>query len=199
MNFGNLKSTPNFISATSGFNWPTTGMFAWQLAYGIAAVTDGTSNTIALAEGAVDTQTMNNFQSHLGLKNVAALSALQLNDAESNPSVANQAIQACSAAWNSGTATLSFERGEDWAHGAMAYTLFNTIATPNANSSNWSNCSTATASVSTLVNLDSYHAGGVNACMSDGSVKFIKNSINQSTWWSLGTRANGEVISADQY
>jgi hypothetical protein len=29
-----------------------------QLAYSIATVTDGTSNTIALAEGAVDTQTM---------------------------------------------------------------------------------------------------------------------------------------------
>jgi prepilin-type N-terminal cleavage/methylation domain-containing protein/prepilin-type processing-associated H-X9-DG protein len=199
MNFGNLKSAPNFISATPGFNWPTTGMFAWQLAYGIAAVTDGTSNTIALAEGAVDTQTMNNFQSHLGLKNVAALAALQLADAESNPSAAIQAIQACSAAWNSGTATLSFERGEDWAHGAMAYTLFNTIATPNANNSEWSNCSTATASVSTIVNSDSYHSGGINACMGDGSVKFIKNSINQSTWWSLGTRGNGEVISSDQY
>ncbi len=157
------------------------------------------SVAIALAEGAVDTQTMRNFQRHLGLKNVAALSTLQLFDAETNPTAANQAIQACSAAWNSGTATLSFERGEDWAHGAMAYTMFNTIATPNANNSNWSNCSTATASVSTLVNSDSYHSGGINACMGDGSVKFIKNSINQSTWWSLGTRGNGEVISADQY
>ena len=157
------------------------------------------SVAIALAEGAVDTQTMSNLQSHLGLKNVAALAALQLFDAETNPTAANQAIQACSAAWNSGTATLSFERGEDWAHGAMAYTMFNTIATPNANNSNWSNCSTATASVSTLVNSDSYYSGGINACMGDGSVKFIKNSINQSTWWSLGTRGNGEVISSDQY
>jgi prepilin-type N-terminal cleavage/methylation domain-containing protein/prepilin-type processing-associated H-X9-DG protein len=199
MNFGNMKAAANFISATPGFNWPTTGMFAWQLAYSIATVTDGTSNTIALAEGAVDTQTMSNFQRHLGLKDVAALSSLQLMDAETNSSAAIQAIQACSASWNSGTATLSTERGEDWAHGAMAYTLFNTIATPNANNSNWSNCSTSTASVSTLVNSDSYHSGGVNVCMGDGSVKFIKSSINQFTWWSLGTRANGEVISSDQY
>jgi prepilin-type processing-associated H-X9-DG protein len=56
-----------------------------------------------------------------------------------------------------------------------------------------------TASVSTIVNSDSYHPGGVNACMGDGSVKFIKNSINQTTWWSLGTRGNGEVISSDSY
>ena len=33
----------------------------------------------------------------------------------------------------------------------------------------------------------------------DGSVRFIKNSINQSTWWALGTRAAGEVISSDSY
>ena len=31
--------------------------------------------------------------------------------------------------------------------------------------------------------------------MSDGSVKFMKDSINQRTWWALGTRAGGEVVS----
>jgi hypothetical protein len=35
--------------------------------------------------------------------------------------------------------------------------------------------------------------------MSDGSVKFIKDSVNQMTWWALGTRGNGEVISSDSY
>jgi prepilin-type N-terminal cleavage/methylation domain-containing protein/prepilin-type processing-associated H-X9-DG protein len=45
----------------------------------------------------------------------------------------------------------------------------------------------------------SNHSGGVNACFADGSVKFIKNSINITTWWALGSRAGGEVISADAY
>jgi prepilin-type N-terminal cleavage/methylation domain-containing protein/prepilin-type processing-associated H-X9-DG protein len=45
----------------------------------------------------------------------------------------------------------------------------------------------------------SYHSGGVNAGFADGSVKFIKNTINITTWNALGTRAGGEVISADQY
>jgi prepilin-type processing-associated H-X9-DG protein len=53
--------------------------------------------------------------------------------------------------------------------------------------------------VSTIVNSDSYHPGGVNACMGDGSVRFFKNSVAQNVWWALGTRANGEVTSADQY
>jgi hypothetical protein len=35
--------------------------------------------------------------------------------------------------------------------------------------------------------------------LADGSVKFIKSSIAQNIWWALGTKSNGEVISADQY
>jgi prepilin-type processing-associated H-X9-DG protein len=45
----------------------------------------------------------------------------------------------------------------------------------------------------------SNHPGGVNMAMGDGSVKFVKNTISQLTWWALGSRAGGEVISADQY
>jgi prepilin-type N-terminal cleavage/methylation domain-containing protein/prepilin-type processing-associated H-X9-DG protein len=46
---------------------------------------------------------------------------------------------------------------------------------------------------------NSLHPGGVNVCFADGSVHFIKNSISPQTWWGLGTRAGGEVISSDQY
>jgi len=35
--------------------------------------------------------------------------------------------------------------------------------------------------------------------MADGSVKFIKDAINARTWWALGTKGNGEVISSDSY
>ena len=45
----------------------------------------------------------------------------------------------------------------------------------------------------------SYHPGGVNTLMMDGSVRFMKSSINQKVWQALGTRAGAEVISADSY
>ena len=45
----------------------------------------------------------------------------------------------------------------------------------------------------------SYHPGGVNVLLMDGSCRFIKNSIAQTTWRALGTRAGGEVVSADAY
>ena len=40
----------------------------------------------------------------------------------------------------------------------------------------------------------SYHAGGVNALLMDGSVRFVNNSISQATWRALGTRNGGEAV-----
>ncbi|MGP0068507.1 MAG: H-X9-DG-CTERM domain-containing protein, partial [Isosphaeraceae bacterium] len=39
----------------------------------------------------------------------------------------------------------------------------------------------------------------INICFADGSVHFINNSINLQTWWGLGSRNGGEVISSDAY
>ena len=40
---------------------------------------------------------------------------------------------------------------------------------------------------------------GVNILLGDGSVRFIKDSVNGVAWRALGTIAGGEVISADSY
>jgi len=45
----------------------------------------------------------------------------------------------------------------------------------------------------------SLHPGGANVLLGDGSVRFIKQSINLWTWAALCSRSNGEVISADAY
>jgi prepilin-type N-terminal cleavage/methylation domain-containing protein/prepilin-type processing-associated H-X9-DG protein len=45
----------------------------------------------------------------------------------------------------------------------------------------------------------SNHPGGVNLGLADGSVKFVKDTVNLNTWWGLGTRKGGETISADGY
>src|SRR5262249_6488249 len=49
------------------------------------------------------------------------------------------------------------------------------------------------------MNPTSNHPGGVNVSFMDGSVHFIKNSINLQVWWFMGTRGRGEILSADAY
>ena len=43
----------------------------------------------------------------------------------------------------------------------------------------------------------SNHPGGVNVLFADGGVRFVKDGIDRMVWWSLGTKAGGEVVSAD--
>ena len=45
-----------------------------------------------------------------------------------------------------------------------------------------------------LFGAGSYHPGGFNAAMLDGSVRFLKNSIRPETLRALITRDGGEVI-----
>jgi prepilin-type N-terminal cleavage/methylation domain-containing protein/prepilin-type processing-associated H-X9-DG protein len=45
----------------------------------------------------------------------------------------------------------------------------------------------------------SYHPGGVNTLLGDGSVKFIKSNVDGLVWRGLGTVGGGEVLSADAY
>jgi prepilin-type N-terminal cleavage/methylation domain-containing protein/prepilin-type processing-associated H-X9-DG protein len=47
--------------------------------------------------------------------------------------------------------------------------------------------------------MGSKHPGGLNMLFGDGSVKFIKNSINAYTWFALQTIAAGELVSSDSY
>ncbi|MDR3637914.1 MAG: DUF1559 domain-containing protein [Isosphaeraceae bacterium] len=50
-----------------------------------------------------------------------------------------------------------------------------------------------------LITASSNHPGGVNVCFADGSVKFLKDTVNPQTWWAIGSRNVGEALSADSY
>ena len=57
----------------------------------------------------------------------------------------------------------------------------------------------ASDALSDVGGYDSNHPGGANFAFGDGSVRFLKNSINRRIFRLLANRADGEIISADKY
>ncbi|SIO57202.1 prepilin-type N-terminal cleavage/methylation domain-containing protein/prepilin-type processing-associated H-X9-DG domain-containing protein [Singulisphaera sp. GP187] len=87
--------------------------------------------------------------------------------------------------------------GGYWWLAIMPYgTTYNHVMAPNT----WS-CTDGTGGrlLSGAWTAGSRHSGGVNVCFGDGHVQFIKQTVNISVWWALGTKAGGEVISADSF
>jgi prepilin-type N-terminal cleavage/methylation domain-containing protein/prepilin-type processing-associated H-X9-DG protein len=205
--FASLGTTTNLTSTSSGPLPPsmaslrTTGLFAFQQAYSIPMVIDGLSNTIAFCESTVGNPKAVQGQINIGLTGVAAAdgAGVQVQDASTSLATVLAGLAGCDAAWQGRSASIDTQRGKNWFHGSMAFTLFNTVALPN--SANWTYCSgsNGSGSAATFSEADSYHPGGVNALLGDGSVKFLKSSISRATWFALGTKANGEVIDASSY
>ena len=199
MYWSQLGSTfPNNVPSV---NMPSTGLFTFQASYGINSCIDGTSNTIAFAESTVGSQTANLGDKRSGVVNAAGLQQYEALDISSNVANAQAALQVCQTIWTTKSGgNVDTQRGDNWAHGAMAHALFNTIAPPNLYNDSFAYCSRiGSGARSDLSNADSFHPGGINVTMADGSVKFIKDSINMLTWMALGTKANGEVIDASSY
>jgi prepilin-type N-terminal cleavage/methylation domain-containing protein/prepilin-type processing-associated H-X9-DG protein len=95
-----------------------------------------------------------------------------------------------------------------WADGNSHETSMTTAWPPNKTISNVSGAVELDYETALVVNggptyaaltARSYHPGGVNALLGDGSVRFVKSTIDGMVWRALGTVAGGEVISADQY
>ncbi len=183
---------------------PTSGLFAWQRPKGLNAVTDGSSNSVAFSEGNVGPANVVNggatrLAGHVNVSGAAG--AIFLTAPATNPALVTTALSACNTAATTGANYDGFDqRGDSWATGSMAQTLFNTVAPPNNSNGAWGYCSgLGSGATAMFSDATSSHPGGVNTMMADGSVKFIKNSINLATWWALGTIAGGEVISSDSY
>jgi prepilin-type N-terminal cleavage/methylation domain-containing protein/prepilin-type processing-associated H-X9-DG protein len=186
----------------------TTGMFARWTCYGLQDCPDGSSNTIAFAESLVgQTGVGNRYRGNMISGVADTTPSVAMYNIATNPAVLDQAMAICLAGFRTSTTSSSpqvrEERGQHWIEGRYDFTSFNTAATPNPVAFPLAGCRLAPgnnqADSQQITPATSNHPGGVNVLMSDGSSRFIKDSINRATWWALGTKAWGEVISADSF
>jgi prepilin-type N-terminal cleavage/methylation domain-containing protein/prepilin-type processing-associated H-X9-DG protein len=165
------------------------------------AITDGTSNTALWSEAVTGTtQKVAAGSGAMAEKRVFFAGPAD----KTRTQAAVQAFLAACQAIPPGTLSVSGGRGTAWQISYPYYAyfgLYNHMGPPNsrqcANTPNPNN--SGGLDVFGSAPPTSFHPGGVNVTMADGSVRFIKDSVNLSTWWALGTRDQGEVVSADSY
>ena len=219
-----MTSTGTSFSYTLGTTPPatftgSTGLFAPVVTYGLQNCTDGSSNTVAYAETLVgdskatslylDNQTSTRQlvppSTYRGNIIYTANTVVKLQDAWSNQAATLTGLQVCTTAMFAPGAHIQDQRGFRWAYGITGYTMFNTIQTPNDSQYPFGACRPFDTLSGNYpddgfsYDSNSAHPGGVNVLFGDGSCRFVKNSIGRNIWWSLGTKAGGEVVGSDQY
>ncbi len=185
----------------------------------IAMFTDGMSNSILAAEGLI---AHGQFRSCMSTSASPSISAGGFSFSPTNvpapgpqsASVLASAIASCSSKSPKNGGPIGHTR---WCNGGVYYSGFTTAMPPNQQVSAVSKATgTVNAGKNAPMDWDtvdendggptymslsasSAHPGGVNTLFGDGSVKFIKNSVNPYIWRGLGSIAGGEVLDASGY
>jgi prepilin-type N-terminal cleavage/methylation domain-containing protein/prepilin-type processing-associated H-X9-DG protein len=215
----NAGSAPNVFyggdgdgNVSSGCNGPMSGPFIFTgtdngqngTSIKAANVLDGTSNTAAFSERvkAVGTITASNapfdpLTPTGSLSNISGIGGYPLRDlTEMQPQPWYKTCLAnppkpTGLGHDMAVQVDNDISGASWSAGLVPDTRYCHVMPPNT----WG----CRAGVEMSHVASSRHAGIVNVAFLDGSVKVVKSSININTWWALGTRAGGEILSADAY
>jgi prepilin-type N-terminal cleavage/methylation domain-containing protein/prepilin-type processing-associated H-X9-DG protein len=154
---------------------------------------DGSSNTIAVAETGGGVQNS---------RSVIGNSVYGITGFDTNPTLCKAAVGA-NFQYAAGTNVSSWGQGSLWPFGHPHWSAVTTVLPPNSASCilGGDNASNAWG----IYTPSSYHTGGVNVLMADGSVRFIGNNIDAGNygagtpasfgvWGALGTIAGNETV-----
>jgi prepilin-type processing-associated H-X9-DG protein len=175
---------------------PNRAAFATNRSKTFGAITDGLSQTVFAAEVKAYQPAYHNCPGSVP-STLASPTVL--------PTSAQVLAVVAGAAAQCGSPTLGHTR---WCHGDTFDDAFTTALPPNTRSP-----SGTPATDSDFVSIDeddggptyssvtarSYHPGGVDALFGDGSVRFVKSSVNWQAWRALATVAGGELLSTTDY
>ena len=204
--FAALPATAGSSYGVSTGDWFVWGGFGWNASRSafspnqsrrIAEISDGLGGTLLMAEVRVQQAQVTECGGQL-----ASLSPEDVpgSDVPSDRKFLVRDESACSS-WTSGHAV--------WAAGGVDQTGFTTALPPNASLISTFSRGEETDIISVrewlggptyaAVLARSRHKGGVHALFGDGSVRFVKDTIDRMVWRSLGTRSNGDVVDASSY
>lgn len=176
----------NHGSGTDGVfhpGWESDGLCWVGSNLHFSSIRDGTSNTIAFTESLIGSGTDQGLETTpLDFRKFRA----QTGEASSELAEAAErggfaAIQSQVTSWDGG-------RQNYWLRASVPDgPVLNGRFTPN------SQVPDLVFKSSKITSARSYHPGGVNACLADGSVRFVKDTVDRGVWHASWTRDGGEI------
>jgi prepilin-type N-terminal cleavage/methylation domain-containing protein len=150
----------------------------------LAGFTDGTSNTLAFSEKPVGSR---------GQGDYSPFRDWFLRDVPTVPA-ADQWVALCGRqSLDHARSYAQWTAGKSWMIAGAMYTHFFVSAPPNTTVPD---CGITVDLGLGVFAARSYHPGGVEAVMADGSVRWFPSGIDRNVWKALGTRGRGEVVGA---
>ncbi len=192
---------------------PPNGIFnSGGSAIGLAAILDGSSNTIAAGEWRLGTGLRAAVAVQVSIpSDIIMVGTYPAGVSRNTPTVSmpSAALASSLGAWlqtcaaNVANPAMRFNKstslGEAWGLGLLSYSLGNLLVPPNPKTPNCNVNNANGVNQPGVYGLASYHSGGANVLMTDGSVRFLKDSTSNTTIWALGSRAGGEIVSSDSF